>query len=632
MQQAVNTPTSSPAYSRGVAWANMASTSTPTSSATNLLPAGPSCQPCPDCGGLECLCRPRFFAGQLLTEQDLNRLDQYIVAKNQLHNRYLVGSGVVCGLEVKCSPCANTVSVSSGYAIDTCGNDIIVCSADTVDICKLIAACTPSTAVNCAPYKDQTQCKELEQEWILAIRYQEVPSRGTTALTGSAQCSCGSAGACSCGSAVSKACGCGSMMPAASCCGQTISNTSTVSTNLPRRGAPPSCEPTVTCEAYRYEVFLAPQAPATATGNAAVNVASLAHGAMFERIACCVQALIAAMPKGPQPVAGETQLQWQTAQATFCCDLRLALMDLVQAQGGSDCGMLAKLRAAGCPTPGEANFENDYTNALLELAVVMIEILRDCICSAALPPCPMPGDPRVPLASVRIRATDCTILSVCDWTPLRKNAVTLRTLGYWLGWLPIVPMIRTFMQELCCRALRLPEQLRGMRTTTPAPAPATPGAATGAPRDVVVGQGGDGFSALDGALTFSARSYQASNPISEAIAYNLAGRQNLITVDTLLTAITAPVNSGATTEQLASSPHARVGAEIARPLINAFGPLLNAAAGKLTQDAAPADTAAMRSELDALKATVAAQQATLDALRQQQGGPPEASAEPPKPA
>jgi hypothetical protein len=40
----------------------------------------------------------------------------------------------------------------------------------------------------------------------------------------------------------------------------------------------------------------------------------------------------------------------------------------------------------------------------------------------------------------------------------------------------------------------------------------------------------------------------------------------------------------------------------------------------------------MRSELDALKATVAAQQATLDALRQQQGGPPEASAEPPKPA
>ena len=37
---------------------------------------------CPDCGALECLCRPRFFAGQLLSEQDLNRLDQYIKNKN----------------------------------------------------------------------------------------------------------------------------------------------------------------------------------------------------------------------------------------------------------------------------------------------------------------------------------------------------------------------------------------------------------------------------------------------------------------------------------------------------------------------------------------------------------------------
>src|ERR1700722_1031417 len=82
---------------------------TPTPPATGLYPPGPACQPCPDCGGLDCLCRPRFFAGQLLTEQDLNRLENYIIAKNQLHNRYLVGRGVVCGLELTCSPCANTV-------------------------------------------------------------------------------------------------------------------------------------------------------------------------------------------------------------------------------------------------------------------------------------------------------------------------------------------------------------------------------------------------------------------------------------------------------------------------------------------------------------------------------------------
>src|SRR3954453_19853802 len=88
------------------------------------LPADPSCQPCPDCGGLECLCRPRFFAGQLLTEQDLNRLDHYITEKHKLHNRHLWGSGVVCGLEVRCAPCDELVTVTDGYALSPCVEDI----------------------------------------------------------------------------------------------------------------------------------------------------------------------------------------------------------------------------------------------------------------------------------------------------------------------------------------------------------------------------------------------------------------------------------------------------------------------------------------------------------------------------
>ena len=42
---------------------------------TPCAPARSKC-PCPDCGGLECLCRPRFFAGQLLTEETMNQLDR----------------------------------------------------------------------------------------------------------------------------------------------------------------------------------------------------------------------------------------------------------------------------------------------------------------------------------------------------------------------------------------------------------------------------------------------------------------------------------------------------------------------------------------------------------------------------
>jgi len=83
---------------------------------------------------LECVCRPRFFAGQVLNADDLNRLDAYIRAKHRLHNRQLHGWGVVNGLEVMCNPCGDGVAVGCGYALGPCGDDIVVCDAVTVDV------------------------------------------------------------------------------------------------------------------------------------------------------------------------------------------------------------------------------------------------------------------------------------------------------------------------------------------------------------------------------------------------------------------------------------------------------------------------------------------------------------------
>src|SRR5689334_4110614 len=84
--------------------------------------------------------RPRFFAGQLLTEEDLEALVTYTVGKERLHNRYLVGSGVVCGLDVACVPgVPGSVLVRSGYALDCCGNDIVIACDQTLDINALIA-------------------------------------------------------------------------------------------------------------------------------------------------------------------------------------------------------------------------------------------------------------------------------------------------------------------------------------------------------------------------------------------------------------------------------------------------------------------------------------------------------------
>jgi hypothetical protein len=589
-------------YTQGLAWSSPAPLAAPK---TAFLPAGPSCQPCPDCGGLECLCRPRFFAGQLLTEQDLNRLENYILAKNRLHNRYLVGRGVVCGLEVTCSPCANTISVSDGYAIDSCGNDIIVCSPDTVDICRLIKACTPSTPVNCAPYKDNTICADTTQEWILAIRYIETPSRGVTPLTGSAQCSCGANGtaSCSCGMASGKRCGCGGVMSSAGCCGQTMTSVTPISTNLPRRGAPPACEPTVTCEAYRYEVFPAPTD----------ETIPLIDGDFLERLRCCLASIL------PNGFSIPTNLQDQVQWSNFCCKLRQALIQYLLGAGGTDCEAIAKLQAIVCPAPDSESFGTTLQAALEVELVVLFETLLGCFCSTALPPCPPPGDPRVPLAAVTVRTRDCSIVSICDWTPLRKHVVTTKTLGYWFGWLPFVPMLREFMSLVCCNAFNLRDQLGvfGRRTQTGTTglfaeqAPAASGSSS-------VNQG---RTMLNQPISFATQTYQPSNPISEAVAANLAAGTQSVTINDLMHAMLDPIDKSATAQTLQTGPRAKVAAEMIRPLFSAFGPLLSAATGGLNQTGTTdpshiAQMTAMRAELDSLRATMTAQQATLDAMRQ----------------
>lgn len=95
------------------------------------------------CGGTSArpsaFVRPRFFAGQLLTEDDLGLLVTYLTGKNRLHNRSLSGPGVVCGLEVTCDPCGGgSVVVRPGHAFDCAGNDIVLTCQEKVDVDALV--------------------------------------------------------------------------------------------------------------------------------------------------------------------------------------------------------------------------------------------------------------------------------------------------------------------------------------------------------------------------------------------------------------------------------------------------------------------------------------------------------------
>jgi hypothetical protein len=603
-----------------------------------LYPSDPSCQPCPDCAGLQCLCRPRFFAGQLLTEDDLNRLDQYITAKNQLHNRYLFGSGVVCGLEVRCNPCADVVTVTPGYALSPCGDDIIVCRTDTVDICTLIAQCTRTTAPDCSPYAGgDVSCQDLAEDWVLAIRYAESPSRGITALTGAGQtcCSCGKA---NCPGAIGTgSCGCAGTSSSAGCCGPTMTPAPPITTKRPQRNAPPACEPTVTCEGYRYEVFRAPTAAKGVIGATTVSglagLSSVIGGALFQRLACCVDDLVMAI--GPLPGVNATPQAWYQ----WCYRTKQALIEHFGRYPDGDCAVVYKLQNLACPDPNAQDFQQLLAQMLLALTPILLEGLVGCLCSALLPPCLDAGDPRVPLALISVRKSDCTILSVCNWTPQRKHVLTFPTLSYWLGWLPFSGIIREWLHAICCNLL-------GLSAPSPAPPPPPVGdqARTRAAMPAGVStEPGSGIDPLSQPIELNVGQYAPNSPagnVTWSVLLNLMRPAAVLTSNDLATAVFNPVyvGTGAPTTQsdeiarLMGEPSVKFIAEALRPLggvvpkeflgsmLGTFRPAPPSPSpptppGPPSPPMSPADFAALRAELAALQQTVAAQQAQLDALR-----------------
>lgn len=410
-----------------------------------ISPCGPSetCT-CGSCGGLECLCRPRFFAGQLLTEEDLNRLDHYIRARFRTHNLSVHGDGVVGGLKVLCDPCGE-VKVTVGHAISPCGDDIIVCDDTGVPVCDLIRKCKMSERKqnDCdLPRRiPGTDCEDLEEEWVLAIKYDEAPTRGVIPLRTSGTCSL---------------CGCGGQTCACSDCDCDACCTPSKRNTAPKpRSASPTCEPSVICEGFRFCVYRKPEEDPERGDNGRVRFWDR-DSELIQQLQCCIELLVAAIPVMPD-VSQSTELSVQQRQAlvTFCCRLKQNLLDYFTRHPHTNCEVIDILGALRCPDANNADgFANAIVASVLQLFAIWLDAIKQCFCLALLPPAPAPTcEDRVALATVRVRGRDCKVLSVCNWTTERDILVTWTSVSYWLGSLGIWDVLRDGLDTICCSSL-----------------------------------------------------------------------------------------------------------------------------------------------------------------------------------
>jgi hypothetical protein len=120
--------------------------------------------------------RPRYYARQLITADEMTLEQEYFRSKLRLHNRFLHGWGVVCGAEVCPVPTTDKktsggyeawkVIVKPGYALDCCGNEI------NIDCCRIVDLRTEGVTVMTGD-----PCVQEQDPLYVAVKYKAMMTR-----------------------------------------------------------------------------------------------------------------------------------------------------------------------------------------------------------------------------------------------------------------------------------------------------------------------------------------------------------------------------------------------------------------------------------------------------------------------
>ncbi len=117
--------------------------------------------------------RPRYYARQLVTPDDMTLEQDYFRAKLRRHNRFLHGWGVVCGARVVQSNQPWKVIVKSGYILGPYGDDIYIESDQCVDV---RVPCTPAPPATNDCQEPQPAPPSNATQYV-AVQYQENQTR-----------------------------------------------------------------------------------------------------------------------------------------------------------------------------------------------------------------------------------------------------------------------------------------------------------------------------------------------------------------------------------------------------------------------------------------------------------------------
>ena len=429
---------------------------------------------CSTCAPLTAPEYTRFFGGQRLSAEDLVCEQDYVMLKNRLHNRFLHGWGVVCGLEIGCGECPGEVKVLSGYALDPCGNDIVVPCVQRFDVLKAVQQCRDAARrkrPDCDPYEPpaNVDCDAATEHWCITLRYDEQPYKPSTALRQvSAGCGCKGNGHNGNGhngnghNGNGTGCGCGGSAPASTTgCGCGSGSAAAPTTTM--LGI---CEPSRVREGFKLGVIQDCGEECPPPGDAL-------KATFIGRVLCCVtvirELLGSEMSKterdliGAQVFGGELNFEHLTAQSVYeaLCRLRQKVRKVLEDERlPKHCTRLRELDQMVILKPGPDEVNDVYVNKVGDhfrtLVALVVDHIRNCICDALLPPCPTdPCDDRIILGCVEIREGE--LIDVCAISK-RRYAGSFPALSYWLS---VGPAIGWLLCRICCDP-RL-SQVRGDR-------------------------------------------------------------------------------------------------------------------------------------------------------------------------